>query len=175
MTHHTAEVLVTFTRDTFAFGISLDDMKQVYIPASISNAVEANEKHKMVISENHNDVKGNTPWFAHAIIDEIDIEPETEVFDLEIPVDTRSATQRIEDDCVDYLEGIDWVAPTCEVAEAVNESTKIIGRILDTAYERGRIYCISISHANSKRASRKFWASDYKTAINHLDGENELG
>lgn len=173
MAHHTAEVLVTFTRDTFAFGISLEDMQQVYIPASVSNVVEVNEKHKMVLSENYNDAKGNTPWFAHAIIDEDaltkEVVSENDLYEWPKVVDTRSPTQRLEDDCLDYLTECGYLVSTAEIAEAVNESTQTVGRIMDTAYKRGKVYCVTVMHSDNIRASRKFWAKDYATAISHLE------
>lgn len=154
------EVLCTYTKGTYAFGINMADFKQVFIPTSIASNVEANRRYRMLISENFNDIKGNTPWFANAMLDNEQEQPKekTEKDEMEamldlfklhrIPMDTKTIQNELQ------LKGSSYT-----------------NNLLKVLYSRGEIVKVSVNHVDHSRASICYWALNLQDVKEFMECE----
>ena len=172
----TKEIQITFTGENYAFAITQDDFKQAYIPNSIliqMGDVRVGDMFQAAMVENDRDPRGRTPWFVTHVVHtrkSDPVEEQTEVID-EDDVDLFSRADRLMDPrklravvsladrtraAIDKMD--DYPFTTFDVAEAVNEDSKLVGSMMLFMHKQGNVACAKIyKSADQARASSVIW------------------
>jgi hypothetical protein len=176
---HQAEVLCTYLRENFAFGINLGDNTQVFIPRSVASRIAENKKYKMIVSENFNDIKNNTPWFAHMVIPEDaefsngqdDIEEIVEEFSEEAKCNQTTQTHKDNAIVLAILFANPYPMRNKEVMELSEIEDKFrVNSALKKLHKDGKIVRMPVERADRQKASICYWAISTQAIREFMEG-----
>lgn len=172
-------VMPTFIRETYGFGISTKDGKQVYLPASIiESGAKPGQAIELMVAENKNDQKNNTPWFAICLA--FDIEEEQEHTDEPTPQEEPALPDYMDDDlplterasmAIAEMSPQTPVFTTGQLADFMKmNTTKKLSQALVTLFEWGELYRLDIRAGSTKRSSATMWSAERERLMEMIRG-----